>query len=80
MKQETNKSTNKSIDVKRVTIFTILMVIVLGSMITLYCIARPFVENDNFIIALIIGIIAVIVGYLYAVVGGVPLPRPKSEL
>jgi len=79
MEQPNKKNTKVEIDVKRVTIFTFLMAIVLGALISLYCISRPYLEQTEYLdLVFILGLIAIIVGYLYAVVGGVPLPRPKT--
>lgn len=64
----------------RLIIFTFLMAGSLVSLLGLYKIARPWVENHgNLNLALIAGIVFTVVAYAMAVKGGIPPSPPKGE-
>lgn len=63
----------------RVLVFSVLMVGALASVIAMYKISRPFVENHNYLnIATIAAAIFITLSYAYAVKVGIPLPGPKT--
>jgi hypothetical protein len=63
----------------RVLIFTILMAGALASVIALYKIALPFMEDHSDLnIAVIATIIFIVLAYVMAVKGGIPPSPPKT--
>lgn len=55
------------------------MVGAFASVIAIYRIALPFMENRNSLdIAVIAAIIFIVIGYILAVVGGIPPKPPKT--
>jgi predicted tellurium resistance membrane protein TerC len=65
--------------VQKVVIFSILMAGALASVIVLYKIALPFMENHNNLdIAAIATIIFIGLAYVMAVKGGIPPSPPKT--
>jgi hypothetical protein len=64
----------------RVIIFTFLMAGSLLSLLGLYKIARPWVDNPGYLnLALIAGIVFTVIAYVMAVKGGIPPAPPKAE-
>ena len=61
-------------------IFTIMMAGALASILAIYKIALPFMENRSYLgIAVITGIIFIVIAYAMAIKGGIPPAPPKTE-
>ena len=63
----------------RLFIFTFLMAGSLVSLLGLYKIARPYLDNHGYLdLALIAGLVFTVVAYVMAVKGGIPPSPPKG--
>lgn len=77
-KAKTMEDPNKKSDYRKL-LFTILMAAALASVIAMYRIALPFIENRNDEnIAVIAAIIFLVISYILAVKGGIPPSPPKT--